>query len=434
MPIKLPSFRPRRDSYPPDLWTKCPSCGDMLFNKQLEKNDRICPTCDHHFRLSAAARLELLLDPHSFKERDPRLQSVDPLGFTEQKAYPDRVSAAQTATGLRDAAVRGTGAIEGLTVSVCVMDFGFMGGSMGAVVGEKVTRAAEDALVERIPLIVVSASGGARMQEGTLALMQLAKTVAILERVRMARVPYISVMSDPTTGGVFASYAVLGDVNIAEPNALIGFAGARVAAGTIAQELPPGFQRSEFLFEHGFVDRVVHRRALREEVAGLLRFMKVQEVAEEIRAAASPIESLLSAVGTVGGAVGNAAVGAVSAVGGAAVGAVGAVGGAAAGAVGGAAGAMGGAAGAMGGAAGAMGGPLGNVVTGGAGLANGGNGATAGDFVEPTDGAPSPSTEASSDVVSAPSASPAHAPGVSMNVTTGTWNFSASFISRSALR
>jgi acetyl-CoA carboxylase carboxyl transferase subunit beta len=348
MPIKLPSFRSRRDSYPPDLWTKCPSCSEMIFNKQLEKNDRICPTCGHHFRLSATARLEMLLDQNSFHERDAGLQSVDPLGFVDQKPYPDRVAAAQAATGLRDAAVRGFGSIENTPVSICVMDFGFMGGSMGAVVGEKVTRAAEDALADRIPLIVVSASGGARMQEGTLALMQLAKTVAALERVRAARVPYISVMSDPTTGGVFASYAVLGDINLAEPNALIGFAGARVAAGTIAQELPPGFQRSEFLFEHGFIDRVVERRALRGEIAGLLRFMRVPEPAVEAVRPISPVGALLSAVGTVGGA----AVGAVGAVGGAAAGAVGAVGGAMGNAV----------------AGGAAGGPMGNAVTGGIGV------------------------------------------------------------------
>lgn len=273
MPIKLPTFRPRRDDYPADLWTKCPSCSQMLFNKQLDKSDRVCPNCGHHFRLSATARLDILLDHGSFVERDAGLQSVDPLGFVDQKPYPDRISAAQVATGLRDAAVRGTGAINGQRVSICVMDFGFMGGSMGAVVGEKVTRAAEDARAERIPLIVVSASGGARMQEGTLALMQLAKTCAALERLKEARVPYISVMTDPTTGGVFASYAVLGDVNVAEPDALIGFAGARVSAGTISQELPPGFQRSEFLFEHGFVDRVVHRRELRGELAALLAYL-----------------------------------------------------------------------------------------------------------------------------------------------------------------
>jgi len=174
---------------------------------------------------------------------------------------------------MRDAAVWGTGLVDGRSIAICVMDFGFMGGSMGAVVGEKVTRAAEHALAERVPLIVVSASGGARMQEGTLSLMQLAKSVAALERLRAAGVPFVSILTDPTTGGVFASFAVLGDVNIAEPNALIGFAGARVSAGTIAQELPPGFQRSEFLFEHGFLDRVVHRSELRNELVALLRFL-----------------------------------------------------------------------------------------------------------------------------------------------------------------
>jgi acetyl-CoA carboxylase carboxyl transferase subunit beta len=278
MPIKLPTFRARRDAHPPDLWTKCPSCGEMLFNKQLDKAMRVCPNCGHHFRLSAAARLAQLLDHGTFKERDAGLTSVDPLGFVDQKTYPDRIAAAQLATGMRDAAVWGFGAIDGKRVAICVMDFGFMGGSMGAVVGEKVTRAAEAALAARIPLVIVSASGGARMQEGTLALMQLAKTVAALERLRRAGVPYVSIMSDPTTGGVFASFAVLGDVNLAEPNALIGFAGARVTAGTIAQELPPGFQRSEFLFEHGFVDRVVQRAALRGEVANLLRYLVAAEL------------------------------------------------------------------------------------------------------------------------------------------------------------
>jgi acetyl-CoA carboxylase carboxyl transferase subunit beta len=273
MPIKLPSFRPRKDVYPPDLWTKCPSCEEMLFNKQLDKAQRVCPSCGHHFRLSAQARLDLLVDPGTFRERDAGLQSIDPLGFTDQKPYPDRVAAAQVATGMRDAAVWGTAAIEERPIAICVMDFAFMGGSMGSVVGEKVARAAELAADARIPLVVVSASGGARMQEGTLALMQLAKTVAALERLRAAGVPYVSIMSDPTTGGVFASYAVLGDLNLAEPNALIGFAGARVAAGTISQELPPGFQRAEFLFDHGFVDRVVHRSQLRREVAAILRFL-----------------------------------------------------------------------------------------------------------------------------------------------------------------
>jgi acetyl-CoA carboxylase carboxyl transferase subunit beta len=279
MPIKLPTFRPRRDDYPPDLWTKCPACSQMLFNKQLDKNDRVCTNCGHHFRLPANARLAMLMDHGTFVERDAGLQSVDPLGFVDQKPYPDRIAAAQIATGLRDAAIRGVGSIGGTRVSICVMDFGFMGGSMGAVVGEKVSRAAEDARAARIPLVIVSASGGARMQEGTMALMQLAKTIGALERLKAAGIPYVSVMTDPTTGGVFASYAVLGDVNLAEPDALIGFAGARVSAGTIAQELPPGFQRTEFLFEHGFVDRIVQRRALRDELIGILGYLQPQPVA-----------------------------------------------------------------------------------------------------------------------------------------------------------
>jgi acetyl-CoA carboxylase carboxyl transferase subunit beta len=273
MPIKLPQFRSRRDEYPPDLWTKCPSCEETLFNKQLDKALRVCPSCGHHFRLSAAARLEQLLDEGSFVERDAGLVSRDPLGFVDQKTYPDRIAAAQVATGMRDAAVWGTGRIDGTLVAIVVMDFGFMGGSMGAVVGEKVARAAEAAADEQIPLIIVSASGGARMQEGTLALMQLAKTMAALERLKAFGVPFVSILSDPTTGGVFASYAAVGDVNLAEPNALIGFAGARVNAGTIAQELPPGFQRSEFLFTHGFIDRVVPRGELRKELAALLHYL-----------------------------------------------------------------------------------------------------------------------------------------------------------------
>ncbi len=278
MPIKLPSFRAHRDVYPADLWTNCPTCETMVFNKQLEKALRVCPSCGHHFRLSAAVRLEQLLDPGTWSEEDAGLQSVDRLGFVDQKPYPERLTAAQTATGMRDAAVWGTASIGGHPVAICVMDFGFMGGSMGAVVGEKVTRAAEYALDARTPLIVVSASGGARMQEGTLALMQLAKTMGAVERLRAGGVPFISVLADPTTGGVFASFAAVGDVNIAEPDALIGFAGSRVSAGTIAQELPAGFQRSEFLFQHGFVDRVVARPDLRDELIGLLRLLPARNL------------------------------------------------------------------------------------------------------------------------------------------------------------
>ena len=286
MPLKLPSFRARKETYPADLWTQCPGCQEMLFNKHLEKSLRVCATCGHHFRITATLRLSLLLDPGTFRERDAGLVSVDPLGFVDQKSYPDRIAAAQVATGMRDAALWGTGSIGGTPVSICVLDFAFMGGSMGSVVGEKVTRAAEMALADRMPLIVVSASGGARMQEGTLALMQLAKTLAAIERLQLAGVPYLSVLTDPTTGGVFASYAAVGDVNIAEPNALIGFAGARVSAGTIAEELPPGFQRSEFLLRHGFIDRIVARADLRDELATLLRLLR-PATAPEARPAAA---------------------------------------------------------------------------------------------------------------------------------------------------
>ncbi|MDQ1323494.1 MAG: Acetyl-coenzyme carboxylase carboxyl transferase subunit beta [Chloroflexota bacterium] len=278
MPVKFPQFRPRKDAFPEKMWTRCPSCEEQLFNKQLEKAMSVCPSCGHHFRLSAPVRLGQLLDENTFEERDTGLISEDPLGFVDQKPYPDRVAAAQVATGLRDAAVWGYGRIEGQRIAILVMDFGFMGGSMGAVVGEKVARAAEGALAERVPLVIVSASGGARMQEGTMALMQLAKTMAALERLRAAHVPFVSIMSDPTTGGVFASFAAMGDVNLAEPNALIGFAGARVGAGTIGVELPPGFQRSEFLFRHGFLDRIVARPDLRGELAQILRYLAPQPV------------------------------------------------------------------------------------------------------------------------------------------------------------
>jgi acetyl-CoA carboxylase carboxyl transferase subunit beta len=294
MPIKLP-FGGRRGSHPENLWTRCPGCAEMIYNKQLDKNQRICPRCGHHFRLRVSARLALLLDRDSFVEQDAGLESVDTLGFVDQKPYPERLEAARTATGLRDAAVWGSGSIGGVPIVICAMDFAFMGGSMGSVVGEKVTRAAEAALAQRRPLIVVSASGGARMQESTLALMQLAKTCAALGRLADAGVPYISLMTDPTTGGVFASFAALGDVNLAEPNALIGFAGARVAAGTIAEELPEGFQRAEFLYERGFVDLVVARAQLRETLVSLLRYLRAAPLPD--RAAGngtSPVERSLA--------------------------------------------------------------------------------------------------------------------------------------------
>ena len=277
MPLKLPSFRARRDVYPPDLWTQCPTCSTMLFNKQLDKNLRVCPTLRPP--LPAVGRRpasSMLLDPgHVGRARrrpavGRRARLRGPEGRT-RTGSPRRSSR----PGMRDAAVWGTGAHRRARRSrSCVMDFGFMGGSMGAVVGEKVTRAAEHALAERVPLIVVSASGGARMQEGTLALMQLAKTLAALERLRDGRRARSS-RSCPTRRPAASSPRSrrLGDVNVAEPDALIGFAGARVAAGTIAAELPPGFQRAEFLFSHGFVDRVVARAELRDELAALLRLL-----------------------------------------------------------------------------------------------------------------------------------------------------------------
>jgi len=272
MPFRLP-FRPRPESRA-DLWTSCPSCSELIYNKQLERNLRVCPRCGHHFRLRVDARLGYLLDADSFEEHDAGLESLDPLGFVDLKPYPAKVMEQRAKTGIRDAAVWGFGRIGGQDVAISAMDFAFMGGSMGSVVGEKVTRAAEAALERRLPYVAVSTSGGARMQEGTLALMQLVKTCAAVERLAHAGVPYVSVMSDPTTGGVFASFAALGDVNLAEPNALIGFAGARVAAGTTGDELPEGFQSAEFLFRHGFVDEVVPRGELRARLTLLLRFLQ----------------------------------------------------------------------------------------------------------------------------------------------------------------
>jgi acetyl-CoA carboxylase carboxyl transferase subunit beta len=253
----------------------------MLFNKQLDKTLRVCPHCSHHFRISAKARIEQLMDPGSFVERDADLQPVDSLGFVDSKPYADRLMAAQLSTGLRDAAIWGLGELEGRPVSICAMDFWFMGGSMGSVVGEKIARAGEAAIENRVPLIIVSASGGARMQEGTYSLMQLAKTMSVVERVKAAGIPYISVLADPTTGGTFASFAAVGDVNIAEPNALIRFAGDRVSSGTIGEELPPGYARAEFWVSHGFVDRIVPRAKLRGEIATLLSFLLAPAAAPE---------------------------------------------------------------------------------------------------------------------------------------------------------
>jgi acetyl-CoA carboxylase carboxyl transferase subunit beta len=304
MRIKFPL---RRREAPTDAWTKCPSCESQIFNRQLERNLRVCPTCGHHFRMGIGERIDLLLDEGSFVERDAGLRSGDPLGFHDQKPYPDRLEAASVKTGLREAAVWGTGRIEGHPVAIGLFDFRFMGGSMGSVVGEKVARCFEAALTQRIPAVIVSASGGARMQEGTLSLLQLAKTTAPLARMDMAGVPFISLLTDPTTGGVLASFASLGDVILAEPKALIGFAGARVASGTVGEELPEGFQTSEFLLEHGFVDLVVPRSDLRATLGRLLRVLQPapmdQAWAEGDQRAWGPIGVLSGFAERLGGAV-----------------------------------------------------------------------------------------------------------------------------------
>ena len=303
MRIKFPL---RRREAPTDAWTKCPACESQIFNKQLERNLRVCPTCGHHFRMSIGERIDLLLDPGSFVERDAGLSSGDPLRFHDQKPYPDRLEAATIKTGLREAAVWGMGRIEGQRVAIGLFDFRFMGGSMGSVVGEKVARCFEGALSERIPAIVVAASGGARMQEGTLSLLQLAKTTAPLVRMDMAGVPFISLLTDPTTGGVLASFASLGDVIMAEPKALIGFAGARVASGTVGEDLPEGFQSAEFLLEHGFVDMVVARSDLRATLARLLRVLQpapMDEASAEDQRAWGPIGVLSGLAERLGGAV-----------------------------------------------------------------------------------------------------------------------------------
>jgi acetyl-CoA carboxylase carboxyl transferase subunit beta len=262
-------------SVPAGVFTKCPGCRAALLTADLEKTDHVCPQCDHHFPVTAAQRLALVLDPGSFAEEDATIDSIDPLAFRDTKRYVDRLRAAKKASEVPggDAVRSGAGLIEGQPVEVGVFVFDFMGGSMGSVVGEKITRVYERALERRVPAIVFSASGGARMQEGVLSLMQMAKTSAALGRLREAGIPYISVLLHPTTGGVAASFAMLGDVIIAEPKALIGFAGARVIQNTIRQRLPPGFQRAEFLLEHGFLDRIVSRREMRPMLSSLVRML-----------------------------------------------------------------------------------------------------------------------------------------------------------------
>ena len=255
------------------LWVKCEACREIVYRADVEKNARSCPRCGAPFRLSARERLTLLLDPDSFEERDAGLRSQDPLGFRDSRGrYRDRLVAARDKTKSEEAVISGVGRIGGFSVVVCVFDFTFMGGSMASVVGERITRAIEHATRKRTPLLIVTCSGGARMQEGVLSLMQMAKTSAALRRLADERVPYIALLADPTTGGVTASFAMLGDVIIGEPRALIGFAGPRVIQETIRQPLPEGFQRAEFLLEHGMLDLIVERKDLREALRRLLAF------------------------------------------------------------------------------------------------------------------------------------------------------------------
>ena len=255
---------------PEGVWEKCGSCGAMLYRPELERNLMVCPKCGHHHAISARARLASLFDEGGVEELFARLEPVDALKFKDSKKYKERITAAQKKSGEKDALLAMRGELKGLPLVAVAFEFGFMGGSMGSVVGEKFTRAAERALADKSALVCFSASGGARMQEGLFSLMQMAKTSAALGRLRAAGVPYISVLTHPTTGGVSASFAMLGDLNLAEPRALIGFAGPRVIEQTVREKLPEGFQRSEFLLDHGAVDRIVDRRQMRDELAALL--------------------------------------------------------------------------------------------------------------------------------------------------------------------
>ncbi len=263
----------RKKEIPDGIWIKCDACGEIIYRKELEKHLWVCSKCDHHFRIRSRDYIDLVLDNGQLEEYDPGLQASDPLTFKDSKKYPDRIQSSQKKTALKDAVVAGIGKVGGREVSLAVMDFGFIGGSMGSVVGEKIARAIERSLERRIPLVIISCSGGARMQEGILSLMQMAKTSALLAKLYDAKIPYLSVLTNPTTAGVMASYASLGDVIIAEPKALLGFAGPRVIQQTIKQDLPPGFQSSEFFLEHGFLDLISHRKDLRKNISLILEYL-----------------------------------------------------------------------------------------------------------------------------------------------------------------
>lgn len=269
---KRPISSHKKREMPEGLWQKCLGCGEVIHTLALEENQRVCPKCDYHFRQNARDRIAHLFDPDTFAEEDAALMSSDPLHFKTTPPYSDRLKSHRKRSGANDAVITGIGRIEGRAIAIAVMEFNFMGGSMGSVVGEKITRIIERATADRLPVIVISASGGARMYEGLLSLMQMAKTCAALARHAEAGLPYISILTDPTTGGVSASFATIGDVNIAEPNAMIGFAGPRVVRETTHQDLPEGFQTAEFLEEHGLIDLIVPRKKMRSTLVDLVAY------------------------------------------------------------------------------------------------------------------------------------------------------------------
>jgi len=277
------AFFRKKKEIPIGLWMKCPSCGKMAFTKTVEENLHVCPDCDHHMKVGAATRLKQLLDDAAYELMGEDLEPKDVLRFKEENStYEEKLKKSRQKAGVSEAVLVGKGRLGGFEVTVAAMDFAFRGGSMGVVVGERIALAAEDALARRAPLILVATSGGARMQEGALSLMQMAKTSAVIARMREERVPYVVVLADPCTGGVSASFAAQGDVTLAEPGALIGFAGPRVIQNTIKAQLPEGFQRAEFLLEKGYIDRIVHRRDLKKELAALLGFLAAPARAQEV--------------------------------------------------------------------------------------------------------------------------------------------------------
>ncbi len=292
---------------PEGVWTKCKNCNEIIYTKEVERNLNVCPKCDYHFRISARERISLVIDQGSFVEMDANMESVDFLDFKDSKRYKDRIKAAVKKNGGGDAVVCGQGTIEGMPVAIGVFDFGFLGGSMGSVVGEKLTRAIEAGLENGAPVIIFSSSGGARMQESILSLMQMAKTSAALAKLKSAGLPFISVLTDPTTGGVTASFAMLGDINMAEPKALIGFAGPRVIEQTIRQTLPEGFQRSEYLLEHGMIDMIVRRQEMKQRLSQILRvftnFKRVSNSCTVCRNSASSWAWIISGPCLTGSAV-----------------------------------------------------------------------------------------------------------------------------------